>query len=343
MILIITNKQDGHIASVTKYFDENKTYGYSEKNGKRLKAFEFEKPIEWIRLNTEDFANNIVMNIVPELGEGVISILDSGKKFKISDVKSVWYRKPEPININHFELEKAGLDYVEAEFNETIMGLYSLLRKSNWINDPFKTRLSHRKLLQLKVAQQVGFKTPGTLISNDTESVMDFGRKYSWDLAIKSLGAISVTAQESNNTQLQYGIFTRRINKDELIAVKDKIKFMPTQYQEYIKKKFELRITCVDKEVFACKINSQSDPLTAEDMRFNIRNANHETFDCSQIHDKLLSYLDYFGLNFGCFDIAVDEHDNYVFFECNPNGQWLWVEQLTGLKISRAIANLLIN
>lgn len=344
MILIITSKQDGHINSVTKYIDENKTYGYAKmEDGIRHISFDVDKPIKWIRLNIEDFANNVILNIFPNDGEGTILIIDSGLKFNLSEIKSVWYRKPEPISIAHFELEKSGFDYVEAEFNEIIMGLYALLNKCYWINDPFKTRLSHRKLLQLKVANQVGFTTPETLISNESSTVLKFAENLNWDIAIKSLGAISVTSQYKNDNHLQYGLFTRRINKEELTAVQDKILYMPTIYQQYIKKKFELRITCVDKEIFSCRIDSQKDTLTKEDMRFSVRNIRHDSFDCKPIHNKLLSYLDYFGLNFGCFDIAVDENDNYIFFECNPNGQWLWVEDMSGLKISKAIATLLIN
>ena len=48
-----------------------------------------------------------------------------------------------------------------------------------------------------------------------------------------------------------------------------------------------------------------------------------------------------FGLNFGCFDIAVTPSGEFVFFECNPNGQWLWIEEFTGAPIGKAIAELL--
>jgi len=30
-----------------------------------------------------------------------------------------------------------------------------------------------------------------------------------------------------------------------------------------------------------------------------------------------------------------------VFLECNPNGQWLWIELETGMRISEAIADAL--
>ncbi|MEU8803018.1 hypothetical protein [Spirillospora sp. NPDC048819] len=38
---------------------------------------------------------------------------------------------------------------------------------------------------------------------------------------------------------------------------------------------------------------------------------------------RLCAYLDRFGLEFGCFDFAVDATtEELTFIECNPNGQW---------------------
>jgi hypothetical protein len=98
----------------------------------------------------------------------------------------------------------------------------------------------------------------------------------------------------------------------------------------------------VGNKIFGCRINSQSNDLTCEDFRFDARSLKHEAFDCSKIHDKLLAYMRTFGINFGCFDIAVTESGEYIFFECNPNGQWLWIEELTGIPIGKAIAELLV-
>jgi glutathione synthase/RimK-type ligase-like ATP-grasp enzyme len=53
---------------------------------------------------------------------------------------------------------------------------------------------------------------------------------------------------------------------------------------------------------------------------------------------RCLSFMQRMGLNFGCFDFIVTPDNRYVFLECNPNGQWLWIEQETGMKISEAIA-----
>lgn len=319
-ILIISSKRDGHINSVVDYL---------EKMG-----------CHWVRINIEDMACNVTMSLTPQDKTGIITITDSERSFNLESVSAVWYRKPDPLNLSHFNLPRAGLDYVEAEFNEVVQGIYALLNDRKWINNPFSSRLAHRKMLQLHIAHKVGLRTPASIITNRVEDALTFAESVNWDLAIKSLGAISV-AEHGENEVLEYGIFTRRINKEELLVVADKISHMPVLFQQYIEKEVEFRVTVVGKEAFVCKIYSQENPLTKEDMRFDVRQLKHEICHCPELEEKLFKYLHYFGLNFGCFDIALDKNGQYVFFECNPNGQWLWIEELTKAPISQAIANLL--
>ncbi len=55
---------------------------------------------------------------------------------------------------------------------------------------------------------------------------------------------------------------------------------------------------------------------------------------------KCLLFLQHFNLNFGCFDFIVDKNGNYIFLECNTNGQWMWLEEEAKLPISAAIAQI---
>ncbi|MBL1099538.1 hypothetical protein [Streptomyces coffeae] len=68
----------------------------------------------------------------------------------------------------------------------------------------------------------------------------------------------------------------------------------------------------------------------------------YSVVDLPEHLDKaLLSYLDHFGLVSGSFDLAIDRAGNYWWLELNPNGQWGWLEEHTGLKMSAAFADLL--
>jgi hypothetical protein len=48
------------------------------------------------------------------------------------------------------------------------------------------------------------------------------------------------------------------------------------------------------------------------------------------------------GLNFACFDIIITKGGEAVFLEANANGQWLWCEEMAGLTIAKAIAEVLM-
>ena len=48
------------------------------------------------------------------------------------------------------------------------------------------------------------------------------------------------------------------------------------------------------------------------------------------------------GLSFGTIDMKIDASGEYVFLEINPQGQFLYVEILTGLPLARTLAAFLM-
>jgi hypothetical protein len=93
---------------------------------------------------------------------------------------------------------------------------------------------------------------------------------------------------------------------------------------------------------FACRIESRGDDLTADDYRFDTKGLAHIAQECPELEGRLHGYMKALGLNFGCFDVMVARSGEPVFLECNPNGQWLWVEKMTGLPIGEGVARELM-
>jgi hypothetical protein len=52
--------------------------------------------------------------------------------------------------------------------------------------------------------------------------------------------------------------------------------------------------------------------------------------------------MDRLGLVYGTADLRYNADLGYVFFELNPEGQYLWTEIEAGLPISRAIATYMV-
>jgi glutathione synthase/RimK-type ligase-like ATP-grasp enzyme len=57
------------------------------------------------------------------------------------------------------------------------------------------------------------------------------------------------------------------------------------------------------------------------------------------LENQIRLLMRHLGLTYGCLDFIQTKDDEFYFLEVNPAGQWLWIEQLTGLPISSAIAD----
>ena len=70
----------------------------------------------------------------------------------------------------------------------------------------------------------------------------------------------------------------------------------------------------------------------------------HEIIDTPQeLASFCKKYLRNLNLNFGCFDFIVTPEDKYIFLECNPNGQWGWIEDECKIPMSEALIDCLMN
>ncbi|EFK96470.1 hypothetical protein LDC_1500 [sediment metagenome] len=187
------------------------------------------------------------------------------------------------------------------------------------------------KMLQLKVAARLGLKVPDTVITSNPDEYTSFIQRHKAVIA-KTLGGFGQIIEENKS----FGtIFTTRIdvgnNPDP-----SSIRMVPIIIQEEIKKSYELRITVVDNTIFPCKIESQNSPKTQLDWRrYDFDRVPHSRVELpTNISAKLLMFMKSFGIHFAAFDFAVTPDDEYVFFEMNPNSQWVWIEHYTDLKIT---------
>jgi hypothetical protein len=69
----------------------------------------------------------------------------------------------------------------------------------------------------------------------------------------------------------------------------------------------------------------------------------HSAIDTPAIvTQRIRQYLKEMNLTSGSFDFGVTTEGEWVFFECNPNGQWLWLELKTGIELARDVAAVLV-
>lgn len=326
MILIFSNKEDSHPTPVIETL--------------------LEWDIPYFRLNTESLLTDYTFSWTGDNSEidFIIKNISNNKICKGSEIKAIWDRrplKPEnlPIIISE-EIDKSNLEEAHEFLSYLRYYLKDLPSLGNLVND----RYASSKLLQYKIAKNIGFKFPSTILANNKKAFEPLSLHFK-ELAVKPIG---ISGFISEAEEKEYIFYSKKIPSEMIEkAPEEAFSQTVTFIQEYIPKKFELRITVVGEEIFSTKINSQlmKEGKGKEDWRQGYDwGLKWEPFELPiEIAKKCLQFLKKMRLNFGCFDFIVTPDDEYVFLECNPNGQWLWIELETGQPISETIAKWLSN
>ena len=197
------------------------------------------------------------------------------------------------------------------------------------------------KAIQAKAAIEVGLQTPATYMGSsavDAVSFIDRSFGKSRKVCTKPIVNFKI-----NIGGLLHTRFTEMLTPQDVKSI-GSIEYCPVIIQEYIEKTYEIRAAVIGDRVFAARIDSQSGGLgTSVDWRrYNIPKTPHSAYNLPQdIMQRLIEMHSRLGLIYSSFDLIRNPDGEYIFLETNPYGQWLWIEDLTGLKISNAIAEFL--
>lgn len=252
------------------------------------------------------------------------------------DVKSIWYRRSQYLNLQISDL--AQRDFAKNETNSFLEGLWLSMKEVFWVNDFHNLERARKKILQLRIAREIGFRVPSTIVTNNPVEVKNFFIECEERIIFKTLKQGFLEHEDG-----EYNIPTTLIAPCHIEHI-DLVKHLPSLFQEYINKDYELRITVVGERIFAVKIDFQIYSEAPVDWRHpDIRKklSYKEVYIPSWLIDLCFVMMKKLGLQFGAFDIAVDKHGQYFFLEINPNGQWYWLERLAGVCISDAISDIL--
>jgi glutathione synthase/RimK-type ligase-like ATP-grasp enzyme len=132
-------------------------------------------------------------------------------------------------------------------------------------------------------------------------------------------------------------------DKAEIIHHRESIARCPVLVQEYIGKKFDIRVVVIGEENFAFEIHSQENLLSKHDFRGVAPNFLKHSVHIlpEEINQLIQSFVQKQGLIFSAIDFVLSTNDEYYFLENNPNGQWLWLQLLTDVNLTERMINLL--
>lgn len=202
-----------------------------------------------------------------------------------------------------------------------------------WFNHPADMGRAEYKPMQLDAATRAGLRVPPTLITNDPAAMRDFAAEVG-SIIVKPLSGGGVV--EDGQPRV---IYTTPVPETDIGDAA--VALTAHLFQARISKQYEVRLTVVDDQLFGTRIDAGS-----EAARVDWR-CDHDSLCYSEIaipaHVRagILDVTRRLRLRFAAADFIVNDHDQWVFLEVNPNGQWAFIEDATGQPITAAIADAL--
>ncbi|MFD9059177.1 ATP-grasp ribosomal peptide maturase [Streptomyces albidoflavus] len=246
-------------------------------------------------------------------------LITGSRKVELGEVAAVYYRRPTPYAARYQHLPIQQRDFATAEARHGLGGVLNHLHGATYVNHPGSVTAADFKPAQLQLAPQVGLAIPPTLVTNDIGDVHAFAAEHG-PLIYKTFRGLP--RDQDGHTG---AIWAQRVVPDTL---DDTLSVTAHLFQAEVPKTGDVRVTVVGRRVFAQRIAALDGAL---DWRRGDWDKLQHTPMCvpMSVETALHSYLAAFGLVFGCFDFALtgegDRLEDWVFIECNPNGQWGWL------------------
>jgi hypothetical protein len=260
----------------------------------------------------------------------IIARGDGHEPLDLSRARTVWYRRPR-LPRPHLLIIDRDRDFATGEWSAAIDGLWASC-PARFVSDPTCQR-SASKSRQLRIAADVGLTIPDTLVTSSAANARAFVDRHGGRVIHKALTAPS-----------DRFLATKRWSDADSAALDD-LPLAPTIFQEEVRGSIDLRITMIGERFFAADFQTstlESPEVQWIDNRLILDLQYRQHALPASIEAGLRTLTQRLGLSFGTIDMKIDASGEYVFLEINPQGQFLYVEILTGLPLARTLAEFLM-
>jgi glutathione synthase/RimK-type ligase-like ATP-grasp enzyme len=316
MILIVSSEADGHVSLVA---DALRRRG-----------------AQYTRIDISEFAGQALLTLTVD-GRQMDGELCCGLgRLRFESIKSIWYRRP---TRPQFAVLPDGIrEFAIRETVAALKGAFALLADRLWVSHPDRIEVAQDKIDQLKRAVMHGFTVPRTVVTNDPRVARQFYDELDGNIIYKVLRSPAIDLDGQLLT-----IYTSRVRAEHLAEL-GRVSHTPCLFQEYVPKDVEIRVNVIGDVVLSAEIHSQETETTRVDWRYYHPDMTYAVHQLPlSVEDGCRSIVRSYGLNFAAIDLIRRPDGGYTFLELNPNGQWGWIEQATGLPIAETLAQFLDN
>ena len=260
-----------------------------------------------------------------EPGFGTSVPTRDGGRLDLAGCDAIWFRRwNHPQRAGRELTEEAHREVVDASCASTLMGALRNEFGGRWVSHPDATRRAENKLIQLRAAADAGFVVPRTLVSQDPAEIRRFCSALDGEVILKAV-------RGTPSSQL----YTLPVTPEHL-ADDDALRLCPTIFQEYVPGTRHLRVLCCGTTSYAVAIDSPD-----LDWRRNLDVPIEPVSLDPVIQQALARVLELLDLRMGVVDLKLDPDGRPVWLELNPQGQFLFVQGLTGLDLTAGFADFL--
>lgn len=248
-----------------------------------------------------------------------------GGRVDVTSLDAVWWRRANfPARIPPTVTDGAHRTLITNDCRTALLGVLLDQFSGRWVSDPLATQRAENKLVQLKIAQDCGLRTPKTLVSQDPAEVRRFCEALDYRVVVKAVRGTYVRPP-----------LTALLDKS-LLAEETSLALSPAIYQEYVPGRCHLRVHLFGDEVYTAALESDAVDWRP-DMNIPVRRARISEDTAGRLRDV----LGRLGLVMGIVDLKVAEDGEPVWLELNAQGQFLFIEGLSGLPLIRGLADFL--
>ncbi|MFD3996158.1 ATP-grasp ribosomal peptide maturase [Streptomyces sp. NPDC058583] len=279
-----------------------------------------------VRLDSGDFPATLsfAATLAPQGIAGTLST--PTRTADLSRVRSLYYRRPSGFTFTHLDEQDARFAVTQARYG--LGGILASLPGCLYVNHPHRIGDAEFKPSGLAAAVRCGFRIPPTLVTSEPDAVRAF---------LQAHGPVIYKPLSTPLYRLDGVSCTVGVGEVTVDQIDDQVAGTAHLFQHRVDKVADVRVTVIGRQVFSVRIDSG-----LLDWRTDYDRLTYTVVEPPPgIVDALHRYLDHFGLVFGAFDFAVDQAGAWWFLECNPSGQWAWMEPETGLPMVAAMGDLL--
>lgn len=310
-VLVISNKWDSHADAVIRAMQHI--------------------GLEVVRINTEDFRQNSVDIRIGNSTKEWQVVTPEGRLVDSSSIGGVYIRRLSmPIDV--YDVNEKYHAFARKEALAVLESLSVLLGDVAWLNRPMERLRASNKIAQLFLADSVGLIVPETVITNVPESAVAFFSTRKVDTIYKTLSCPMLDLGNESHSMINTTILPSDADFSS-------VRLTPALFQQYVDKEYELRIHIIDDVTISVRIDSQDFEGARIDWRKAPRDIAYSLVDLPRdVQTKLHLLMRKLNIRFGIVDMIKTRTGDYVFLEINPDGNWLWIEQLIQVPISESIA-----